>query len=104
MHRALYKSFTNIICRMHNLYIYIQCFDDHGKLVNTGAPALQWETSLIKMTYERLHMLTAQNATAAQTIVGIDDFSFMRMLKKHSVLEMLTRHTPKSLQRVHVIP
>ena len=39
------------------------------------------ETIPIKTAYERQHILTAQNATVAQTIVGIDDLNFMKILQ-----------------------
>ena len=38
-------------------------------------------------------MLTAQNATVAQTIVGIDDLNLMKMMKTHNVLHMLITGT-----------
>ena len=38
-------------------------------------------------------MLSAQNAAVAQTIVGIDEFNFMKMQTTHNMLDMLTRGT-----------
>ena len=46
-----------------------------------------------KTAYERQHILTAQNAAVGKTIVGIDDFNFMKMPKRHNMLEMFTRGT-----------
>ena len=47
-----------------------------------------------------MHISSARNAAVAQTIVGIDEFNFMKMQKTHNMLEMFTRgtlaHTQKS--------
>ena len=78
----------------HNLYIYTPCFHSRGRVVDSGAPKFDsGKTMPIKTTYERQHILTAQNATVNQTIVGIYDFNFMKMMTTHNMLEMLTRGT-----------
>ena len=46
-----------------------------------------------KMPIERRHILTAQHAIVAPTIVGIEDFNFMKMMETHNVLYMLTTGT-----------
>ena len=51
------------------------------------------KTITIQTTYERPHMLSAQNATVAQTIVGIHDLNYMKMMKTHKVVHMLTTGT-----------
>ena len=71
-------------------YIYTLCFYYRGHVVNSGAPILQWEDdSNPKTTYERPHMLTAQNASVAQTTVGINDYICTKITKTHNVLDML---------------
>ena len=47
----------------------------------------------ITTTYECPHMLIAQNATVAQTIVGLDAFNCMKIMKTHNVLYMVTTGT-----------
>ena len=39
------------------------------------------------------YVLTARNATVTQTAVGMDDFSFMKLLKEHNVFEMFATAT-----------
>ena len=40
-------------------------------------PFCSGQTIPIKTAYERRHIASAQNATVAETVVGIDDFNFM---------------------------
>ena len=47
----------------------------------------------IKTTYKRQHVLTAQHATVAQAIVGIDDLNCMKMMNTDNVLHMLNTDT-----------
>ena len=51
------------------------------------------KTTPIQTTYERRHILTALNATVAQTIVGIDYYNFIEIMGKYNVLDMLTTDT-----------
>ena len=65
------------------------------------------KTMIIKNTDGRQHLSTAQNASGAQTTVGIEYFSVMKMLKS-TMCVICTPQAhylmPKNHQQVHVIP
>ena len=58
-----------------------------------------WEDDFIQKTNDRTYMLTAHNAGVAQTTVGIDYSSLMKLIKNHNVLDYAKhRHAcPKAL-------
>ena len=76
---------------MHTIYTFTLCVFILAAILHIVA--LQFfggKTIQIQTAYERQQIVTAHNATVAQTIVGIDDFMFMNMSKTQNVLEMLT--------------
>ena len=73
--------------------MHTKCVDDRCRFVDRGVPLCNGKAIPIKTADERQHMLIAQNATIAQTNVGIDDFNIMNILKTHIMIEMLTRGT-----------
>ena len=94
MHNALCKAFIIIICRMHTIYTCLLRVLIIAAIWSIVALKFcSGNTIPIKTTYERTHMLTAQNATVAQTNVGIDDFNCMKMMRAQNVLHMLTTGT-----------
>ena len=78
--RTIYTFTLNVLIVAAVLYI-------------VALPFCSGKTIPNKTAYERQHILSAQNATVAETNVGIDDFNFMEMLKTHNMLEIVTRGT-----------
>ena len=94
MHKALCKVFISIIIRTHTVYTFtLRVFILAAMLYIVALKFCSGKTPPIKTTDARLHMLTAQNATVAQTIVGINDLNCMKMMKTHNVLHMSTTGT-----------
>ena len=48
---------------------------------------------IIKQAHERAQILTAHNASVAQTSVGVEYFSFMKTLEMHNVRYRITTST-----------
>ena len=94
MHNALCKAFINIIGRMKTIYTCtLRVCIIAANLYIVALKFCSRNTIPINTTYERPHLLIAQNATVAQTNVGIDDFNCMKMMKTHNVLDMHTTGT-----------
>ena len=79
---------------MHTIYTFaLRVFILAAMLYIVALQFCSGKTIPIKIAYERPHILTTQNATVAKTIVGINDLNFMKIVKTHNMLEMVTTST-----------
>ena len=70
--------FVNGLNVFNNMRNY---FNDRLGFVRSGAPVLQWQDDRVQKCQKHPMVLTAQNASVAQTYVGVTYLSFMKSMK-----------------------